>query len=100
MSFTRPSGPTGGRRLGEEPMSALTKRLIEDGLAPKVAAPEGLDHLADARREASCIALDIRDAAGSSGAKCLQHIRDAIGRAHQLIHQLKAAEAEAKGRAA
>jgi hypothetical protein len=43
MSFTRTSGPTGGRTLGDAP-SELTKRLIAEGCAPKVApaAPDPL----------------------------------------------------------
>jgi hypothetical protein len=63
--------------------------------------PARLDHLADAISETACIKLDLRDARGARSRRdSLKHINDALGRAHQLIHQLKAAQAEAQGRAA
>lgn len=81
--------------------STLTRQAIEKGLTPPRAKQAPLDHLSDARREASCIGLDIGDALRARNSrKRLDHINDAIGRAHQLIHQLKAAQAEAQGKAA
>lgn len=78
-----------------------SKRLVEEGLEPRVAAPVKLDHLGDAHREAACIGLDVRDATRARDPRARrQHIADALGRAHQLVHMLRAAEAEARGSAA
>lgn len=52
MAFTRPSGPTGAKTLGDAP-SALTRRLIEDGLKPARApsiSEDGPHPITDERR--------------------------------------------------
>lgn len=80
--------------------SPLARKLIEDGLRPHAmpAAPEAFDNLGDARREVSCITLDIRDASNARGpAARRKHLADALGRAHRLVHMLKAAQAAAGG---
>lgn len=81
-----------------EPLSPEAQRLVAKGCERRIATQEKLDNLGDARREASCIGLDVADAQRARDpVKRRQHIADALGRAHQLIHQLKAAEVEFRG---
>jgi hypothetical protein len=98
MSLTTPSGPTGGRSLGEH--SDLTKRLIREGLQPRTGTIAPLTGLPEARRAAACVELDIADAMRSRGQDRLQHVRDALARAEALVNTLRQAEAEARGVAA
>ncbi|MCR5875126.1 hypothetical protein LRS10_13590 [Phenylobacterium sp. J426] len=87
--------------MPRQPYPPHVAKMISDGCVPTPVTPADLDHLCDARREASCIGLDVADAQRARDArKRRQHIADALGRAHQLIHMLKAADAEAQERAA